>query len=184
MDELGDLLIRAEKGDESARERLFVIAYDELRSLARAQLRKGGRNTLLDTTVLVHESFVRYVNAGRLAASERAQFFAYSARVMRSVIVDFARRKLADRRGGDAEHVPFCTQLAEKVSAGEDELVRINDAMDELQQHDERLVRVVEMRYFAGMTEQEIGDALGIAVRTVRRDWEKARLLLAAMLRE
>jgi len=102
---------------------------------------------------------------------------------MRSVIVDFARQKQAERRGGDAVHVSLNTQLAENLSAGEDELVRINDALEALQKLDARLVQVVEMRYFAGMTESEIADALEVTDRTVRRDWEKARLLLAASLR-
>lgn len=183
MDELKDLLQRAHDGDEAARGRLFAVAYEELRSLARAQLRRGGRNTLLNTTVLIHESFLRFWNAGQLTGAERGQFFAYAARIMRSVIVDFARQRQADRRGHDAVHVPLSMQLAENTSTGEDEVVKINDALDALEKLDERLVRVVEMRYFAGMTGAEIADALGITERTVRRDWEKARLLLISSLR-
>lgn len=183
MDALRDLLQQAHGGDEAARERLFAVAYEELRSQARAQLRGGGRNTLLNTTVLVHESYLRFLNAGQLSGAERGHFFSYAARVMRSVIVDFARQKQAERRGGDAVHISLNTQLAENLSAGEDELVRINDALEALQKLDARLVQVVEMRYFAGMTESEIAEALEVTDRTVRRDWEKARLLLAASLR-
>jgi RNA polymerase sigma factor (TIGR02999 family) len=183
MDVLKDLLQRAHGGDEVARERLFAVAYEELRSQARAQLRGGGRNTLLNTTVLVHESYLRFLNAGQLTGAERGHFFSYAARVMRSVIVDFARQRQAERRGGDAVHISLNTQLGDNLSAGEDEVVRINDALEALQKLDERLVKVVEMRYFAGMTESEIADALEVTDRTVRRDWEKARLLLAASLR-
>jgi len=183
MDQLTDLLQRAQSGDAAARESLFAVAYDELRTQARAQLRKGGRNTFLDTTVLVHESFLRFSQAGQLSGSDRGHFFAYAGRVMRSVIVDFARKRLTERRGGDAEHISLDTQLAEDVRASDDELIRINEALEALQAVDDRLVRVVEMRFFAGMTEAEVADALGVAGRTVRRDWEKAKLLLTATLR-
>jgi RNA polymerase sigma factor (TIGR02999 family) len=183
IDELSLLIQRAHAGDEAARERLFAVAYEDLRGQARRQLRDGGRNTLLNTTVLLHESFLRFQRAGKLAGSERGHFFAYAARVMRSVIVDFARQRLAERRGGDAVHLPLDAQLADNLRAGEDEVIQINDAIEALKDQDPRLVQVVEMRYFAGMTEQEVAEVLGITDRTVRRDWEKARLLLAAMLR-
>jgi RNA polymerase sigma factor (TIGR02999 family) len=183
-DSLVDLLRLAHSGDEAARRRLFAVAYEELRSQARRQLAGGGRNTLLNTTALVHESFTRFLNAGQLTGVARSQFFGYAARVMRSVIVDFARQRQAERRGGDVVHVMLNTELAENLSAGEDQVLQIHDALEALQLHDDRLASVVEMRYFAGMTEQEIATVLGVTDRTVRRDWEKARLLLAAMLRE
>lgn len=183
MDQLTDLLQRVHDGDAAARERLFAVAYDELRSNARAQLRSGGRNTFLDTTVLVHESFLKFIQAGQLNGSDRGHFFAYAGRVMRSVIVDFARKRQAERRGGDAVHVPLDTQLAEDMRATDEDMLRINEALQALQEVDGRLVQVVEMRFFAGMTEAEVADALGVADRTVRRDWEKAKLLLLATLR-
>ena len=183
MDELSQLIQRAHAGDEAARERLFAVAYEDLRGQARAQLRNGGRNTLLNTTVLLHESFLRFQRAGKLAGTERGHFFAYAARVMRSVIVDFARQRQTERRGGDVVHLPLDAELAENLHAGEDEVIQIHEAMQALEGEDPRLVRVVEMRYFAGMTEAEIAAVLGVTDRTVRRDWEKARLLLAAMLR-
>jgi RNA polymerase sigma factor (TIGR02999 family) len=183
MDELKALLQRARDGDEEARTKLFAVAYEELRSRARAQLRDGGRNTLLNTTVLVHESYLRFLQAGQLSGTERGYFFSYAAQVMRSVIVDFARQRQAQRRGGDAIHVSLTTQFAEELVAGDDQVVRNNDALEALQKVDDRLVRVVEMRYFAGMTETEIAEALGVTDRTVRRDWQKARLLLAETLR-
>lgn len=182
MDEFCELLHKAHDGDEVSRERLFAVAYDELRSQARMQLRNGGRNTFLNTTALIHESFLRFLGAGKLTGTERGHFFSYSARVMRSVIVDFARQRQAERRGRNFEHVALTTQLAENISAGEDQVIRLNDAIQALSEHDERLVRVVEMRYFAGMTEIEIAIALGVTERTVRRIWEKARLLLMTML--
>jgi RNA polymerase sigma factor (TIGR02999 family) len=182
-DPLADLLQRAQIGDPAARERLFAVAYEELRIQARAQLRGGGRNTYLDTTVLVHESFLRFMQAGQLIGQDRGHFFAYAGRIMRSVVVDFARKRQAERRGGQVQHVPLDTQLAEDLRASDEDLLRIDEALQALQEADERLVRVVEMRFFAGMTEAEVADALGIADRTVRRDWEKAKLLLTATLR-
>ena len=182
VDALKDLLLRAQGGDKAAREQLFAVAYEELRSQARAQLRGGGRNTLLDTTALVHESYLRFLRAGRLSGAERGQFFAYAAQVMRSVIVDSVRQRLAERRGGDAVHVTLDTRFAEDLTATDEQVIRINDALDSLEQLDARLARVVEMRYFAGMTEEEVAAALGVTDRTVRRDWQKARLLLATAL--
>ena len=121
MDELSQLIQRAHAGDEAARERLFAVAYEDLRGQARAQLRDGGRNTLLNTTVLLHESFLRFQRAGKLAGTERGHFFAYAARVMRSVIVDFARQRQTERRGGDVVHLPLDAELAENLHAGEDD---------------------------------------------------------------
>jgi hypothetical protein len=122
MDPLKDLLQKAQEGNESARAQLFAVAYDELRSRARAQLQGGGRNTLLDTTVLVHES---YLHAGHLSNAERGYFFSYTAHVMRSVIVDFARQRLAQRRGGDAVHLPLATAARRFLAL--DPLVSGND---------------------------------------------------------
>jgi RNA polymerase sigma factor (TIGR02999 family) len=102
---------------------------------------------------------------------------------MRSVVVDFARQRRAQRRGGDAPHVPLTLQLAAEVAAFDDPALKMDDALEALKGVDERLVHVVEMRYFAGMTETEVAEALGVTERTVRRDWQKAKLLLAAALR-
>ena len=183
MDTLRELLVEARDGNEVARAQLFAVAYEELRSQARAQLRDGGRNTLLDTTVLVHESYLRFLQAGQLAGAERGHFFSYAAQIMRSVVVDFARQRWAQRRGGDAPHVPLTLQLAAAVTSFDAQVLEMDDALEALKGVDERLVHVVEMRYFAGMTETEVAEALGVTERTVRRDWQKARLLLAAALR-
>jgi RNA polymerase sigma factor (TIGR02999 family) len=135
------------------------------------------------TTALVHESYLRFVQAGQLEGEHRGHFFSYAASVMRSVIVDFARQRQAQRRGGDVAHVTLSTELGENLAAGEDEVVHVHSTLEQLERTDPRLAKVVEMRYFAGMRDAEIGAALGLAERTVRRDWERARLLLAAALR-
>jgi RNA polymerase sigma factor (TIGR02999 family) len=156
-------------------------AYRQLRVLARARLRHGGRETLLDTTELVHEAYLRLAGAGA-GLVEQQRFMAYSARTMRSVIVDFARKRQAECRGGDVCIVTLTGTLADRQPAAADDIVRVHDALQDLARVDARLAQVVEMRYFAGLAEPQIALALGISERTVRRDWEKARLLLARAL--
>lgn len=168
--------------DEGEIDAYFAVAYRELRQLARARLRAGGRNTLLDTTALVHESYLRLSKASDVQFPDRARFLVYAGRAMRSIIVDFARQRLTDRRGGDAAHVTYTVQLADGT-AGEQEILRVHDALGELEKVDERMAKVVELRYFGGLTEAEIAEALGVTDRTVRRDWEHARLFLADALK-
>ncbi|BET65262.1 ECF-type sigma factor [Opitutales bacterium ASA1] len=177
------LVDQAEGGDAAAAEALFVMAYEQLRRLARARLRDGGRDAVLDTTALVHESYLRIVGGRELSMRDRSRFMHYASRAMRSVIVDNVRRRQAARRGGEAEHVALTANLGGNLAKDEDGILRVHEALDELATLDERLARVVEMRWFAGMTEREIAEVLGLAERTVRRDWEKARLLLARALR-
>jgi RNA polymerase sigma factor (TIGR02999 family) len=156
--------------------------YDDLRQLARSKLRQHQPLTLLDTTSLVHEVYLKLAGQSALPVIDRHHFFAYAARVMRSVIVDLARARLAERRGGDAEHVALDTDVAERVAAPENEVLRVHEALETLAQADDVLARVVEMRYFGGMTEVEIAQAMDTSERTVRRQWEKARLLLSVAL--
>lgn len=179
---LTDLIHLAGTGDQAALRRVFDAEYEDLRTLAHRRLSHTRRGVMLDTTSLVHESFLRFVNAGQVKLADRQHFIRYAASVMRSVIVDFVRHASAGRRGGEAVHITLHTQFGSEHDAAEDEIIRVHEALDELACFDKRLVQVVEMRYFAGMTEQEIADALGITERTVRRDWEKARLLLAEAL--
>jgi RNA polymerase sigma factor (TIGR02999 family) len=177
-----ELIGQARAGDETALATIFKVAYDDLRAMASRRLRAGGRGLVLDTTALVHESYLRFSEAGRLNAADRAHFLNYAGRVMRSVIVDFVRERRAQRRGGDAIHVTLDTGVSEAVDTGEDEILRVHEALEELSRHDEKLVHVVELRYFAGLSEAEVAESLGVHVRTVRRYWEKARLLLADAL--
>lgn len=167
-------------GSETTQE-LFSLLYNDLRRLAHARLQRNEPITLLDTTSLVHETFLRVLKAGRLSVSERSRFLAYAAHVMRSIIVDLLRQRHAARRGGDEPHVPL-DAAAESIRSPENEVIRVSDALDELAKVDERLGKIVEMRYFGGFTEEDIALALGINERTVRRDWQKARLLLSLAL--
>jgi RNA polymerase sigma factor (TIGR02999 family) len=186
-DELSPLLAAARRGDAAAREALFAAAYAELHQLARARLRGQNRPTLLDTTALVHESFLRFVQGGRLQTEERRAFFAYAGQVMRSVIVDLVRQRQAERRGGGADALTLDSQLADGLpdgrgAGGPEELLAVHEALQQLAAVEPRLARVVEMRYFAGLEERDIAETLGLTERSVRRDWQKARLMLLAML--
>lgn len=177
-----DLLHRAQRGDPEAADALFAVTYGDLRALARARLRMGGRNTLLDTTSLVHESYLRLAAATRLQLEDRAHFMRYAGRVMRSVIVDFARRRGASRRGGGPAQGKVTLRTEDGASAGAAEILRVHEALESLAHVDARMAEVVEMRYFGGLSEREIAEALSVTERTVRRDWEKARLWLAGAL--
>ncbi len=183
MSDVTSLLLAAKNDDSQAMNRLFEVLYDDLRLLARAKLRRSAPMTVLDTTALVHESYLRFLRTGDLRVEDRPHFLAYAARVMRSIVVDLIRSRLADRHGGNALHVTLNTEISDSASVREDEVIMVNDALEELATIDPRLVKVVEMRYFAGMSEDEIAESLGVSVRTVERDWEKARLFLFRALK-
>ncbi len=166
---------------ESVRE-MFPALYRELRRLARSKLAAGGRHTLLDTSALVNEAYLRMQREGGVLLRDREHFLAYAATTMRSIVIDFIRRRSADRRGGDAQHVTLDTQAGHAMGSTDAEIVAVHEALETLARVDARLVQVVEMRYFAGLSDTEIGSALGLNERTVRRDWARARVLLAAIL--
>jgi RNA polymerase sigma factor (TIGR02999 family) len=162
---------------------LFPLLYNELRRLARLRLSGGGRPTLLDTSALVHEAFMRMQRDGGVNVHNKEHFLAYAATTMRSIVIDFVRRRNADRRGGQAVHVTLDTKAAEQLgAASDDEILAVHEALEALAEVDPRLVRVVEMRYFAGLTDAEVAAVLGVTDRTVRRQWDRARLLLAQLL--
>jgi RNA polymerase sigma factor (TIGR02999 family) len=148
--------------------------------LARARLRRSGPQTLLDTTGLVNDAYLRVADAGSLREASPGQFLAYAARTMRSVVIDLARERKTLRRGGNQVHLTLNTDVIEGTAAPYDAL-EVDRALQQLATLEPRLTQVVEMRYFGGFTEAEIGAALGLTERTVRRDWEKARVLLRAM---
>ncbi|MBP9143843.1 MAG: sigma-70 family RNA polymerase sigma factor [Thermoanaerobaculia bacterium] len=162
---------------------LWQAAYAELKKVARARLRGNRRNTVLDTTALVNESYLKLARLGRLRVESRGKFFAYASRVMRSVIVDLVRERQAERRGGGVAAVTLDTAAIDssRVALAAEPL-RVDAALAELEKVEPRLARVVEMRYFAGLSEIEIATALDVTDRTVRRDWQKAKLLLHSML--
>jgi RNA polymerase sigma factor (TIGR02999 family) len=172
------------EGQPEALDRLYALLYRELHQLARSRIRRSGEMTLLDTTSLVHEAYLRFGNTPSATFHDRGHFLAYAARVMRAIVVDAVRRRRALRNGGAVGHVEWDEEaLADDFNSHDEEVIRVHESLTELAGIDPRLARVVEMRYFAGMTETEVAIALGMAVRTVARDWEKARLFLHATLR-
>jgi RNA polymerase sigma factor (TIGR02999 family) len=179
---LSELLGAVNRGEHGAIDRLFAALYEEMRSIAHARLRRQARITFLDTTALVNECYLRLQKVGSLELVDQAHFLGYAARAMRSIVVDFVRRRQSERRGGDLQREPLATDAAAPPDRREEEILRVHEALLELAEIDERLVRVVEMRYFAGMKEEEVAEALDVSLRTVARDWEKARLFLAASL--
>jgi RNA polymerase sigma factor (TIGR02999 family) len=180
--DLVQLIERAQAGERAAFDELFAVTYADLNGLARARLRAAPRVTVLDTVALVNESYMRLIAAGRLRPQDRSHFVRYAARAMRSVIVDFVRRRAAERRGGDLDRVQLTTGISGTLPDGETEILKVHEALEGLAAMDARAAEVVEMRYFSGMSEPEIANALGVTERTVRRDWAKARVLLAEAL--
>ncbi len=183
MDDVDALLARAVAGEVGAQDELFAGCYDELRSLARSRLRRWPGAGDLDTLSLVHETYLRLIEAPRLRALHRRGFFLYASRVMRSVILDTLREMAAERRGGDLQRVTMTTRLGDELAeVTPAQVMDIDAALLALAEDEPRLAKVAEMRFFAGHTEIEVAEALGVTERTVRRDWMKARLLLRAML--
>lgn len=177
------LLAGAQGGDARAVDALFEQLYPELRRAAHRRLRGGG-DALLDTTALVHESYERLAGQAGLSFADQAHFLAYAARAMRSVLVDAVRERLAEQRGGGAAHLALTTGLGERLAAAETpELLRVHEALEELAAIEPRLAHVVELRYFGGLANDEIAAALAVGLRTVERDWERARSFLYATLK-
>ncbi len=177
------LLLAWRGGDGSAFDRLFPLVYAELRRIAHRQLGRERSDHTLGTTALVHEAYLKLVDQTRAQITDRAHFFAVAARAMRRILVDYARRHRAAKRGGAATSVSLdeTTVVADQRA---DALLALDEALMRLADVDDRLSRVVECRFFGGLTEDETADALGITARTVRRDWVKAKGWLAHALRE
>lgn len=174
----------ARGGDRQALDRVLGTLYQELHTLARRQL-SGQQNNTLDPTSLVHESYLKLVGASNGARFEdRAHFFAYAASAMRSVVVDYARNRMARKRGGDLKRVAEIPEEAESSLRLDENLLALDTALERLAAVDDKLAKVVELRYFAGLSEQEIAELLGRSERSIRRDWQKARLFLLAAMRE
>jgi RNA polymerase sigma factor (TIGR02999 family) len=177
--EITRILARCAGGDRGAFDRLVPLVYEDLKRIAHRRLRAERTDHPLDTTALVHEAYVGLVDQATATWNDRAHFFAVAARVIRNVLVDSARRRGAVKRGGDRVRVPLRPDAAS--AGGEDdavELVALDRALTDLGRHDPTLERVVECRFFAGMTVAETAEALGSSERTVARNWTRARAYL------
>lgn len=176
--EVTQILEEWRAGDKSAADRLFPLVYDELKRAARQYLRRESRQEhTLQPTALVHEAYLRMVGQTSLAVENRTHFYALASRVMRRILVDYARQHNAEKRGGAAQRFALedLDILPEQSAA---DLLELDEALARLEQLDERKCRVVDMRFFGGLTEAEIAGVLEVTEKTVRRDWHFAKLWL------
>jgi RNA polymerase sigma factor (TIGR02999 family) len=180
--EVTQLLRAAHGGDRQAADQVMSLLYADLRRISISRLSRSG-DMSLNATDLVHESWIRLSQGSGQDFPDRKHFLAYAARVMRSVVIDHVRARQADRRGGDLMFVTLNTAVADLAPQHGDEILRVHEALEALAAHDERLAQVVEMRYFGGLTEAEIAQALDITERTVQRDWNKARIFLSMAMK-
>jgi RNA polymerase sigma factor (TIGR02999 family) len=171
------LLIDWRNGDQTALDRLLPLVYDELHRIATRYMRGERRRNTLQTTALVNEAYMRLADYKRMQWQDRAHFFAVAAQAMRRILIDFARARRNRKRGGDAERVSLDEGIAPTTDNSTD-LLALNEALEQLEKMNARQARVVELRYFGGLDEKEVGHVLGIAPRTVRADWQLARAWL------
>lgn len=175
--DITELLIAHGGGDPEALHRLVPLVYDDLRRIARVQLRRRRPGQTLETTGLVHEAYLRLVDQTRATWRDRGHFLAVSALAMRQIAVDHARWRARAKRGGG--HAPLPLDEVDEPAAREAaQIIELDDALDRLAEENARLARVVECRYFAGLSEEETAAALDISVRTAQREWFKARAWL------
>lgn len=174
------LLESVRAGDEKSLDALFAIVYDELLRLAR-QVRSSKSNNTMNTTALVHEAYLKLAGHGNW--ENKLHFMRTAAKAMRQILVSQARKKVAKKRGGDLVNITFEEEFYETPVSAE-KLLSLDDALNTLQQMDPRMAQVVECRYFAGLSVEETGQALGVSERTIKRDWRTARAFLADALRE
>lgn len=178
--EVTRLILEMSAGNDDALRALFPLVYEELRRIARRR-RPAGPGATVTTTELVHEAYLRLFDQTHLDFNDRRHFFAVAAMAMRQIVVDRARRRAALKRGGGAVRV----ELDEARLAAPDpieEILSLDEALRRLEEMDPRLARVVELRYFGGLSVEETAEVIGMDPRTIKRDWRKARALLQAML--
>jgi RNA polymerase sigma factor (TIGR02999 family) len=168
-------------GDEEAFHRLIGLVYDDLRRIAHRHLAGGGRPGPLDTTVLVHEAYLKLAGVQQRSFKGRAQFFAFCSKAMRHILIDYARRRQAAKRGGTLVRVPLEEGTA-AVEPDVTDLLAIEEAMEKLEAHNRRMARIAECRFFGGMSVSDTAEALDTSTRTVEREWARARAYLGYAL--
>jgi RNA polymerase sigma factor (TIGR02999 family) len=181
--EITEQLVACRAGDREALDRLFEMVYERLRRIARGQLGRGGRPDVLDTTSLVHEAFLKLVDGERADWNDRVHFFSVASRAMRHIVIDVARARRRAKRGGGLVPVEL-RESQVHLPARRVDLLDLDRALDRLAELDPRLARLVELRFFGGLSEAEAAATLGLSERTLRRDWLKAKAVLATLLDE
>lgn len=177
------LLLAWGAGEKEALDKLMPLVYTELRKLARGYMRNQPADHTLQTTALVNEAYLRLIDSSRVNWQNRNHFFAISAQLMRRILVDFARKRNSRKRGGEVQKVELDETIVVPLEQKTD-LVALDEALKELAEFNERQSQVVELRYFGGLSEEEIADHLDVSVRTIRRDWSVARAWLFRRMRE
>ncbi len=172
--EITQLLGDWSSGDERALEQLMPLVYDELRRMARGHLRRQPSNHTFQTTELIHEAYLKLAKAGGQDFQNRAHFFGVAAKAMRHILVDYARSKQSEKRGGGREKISLADDTVIS-STRTDQLVALDEALKNLESLDERKCRVVELRFFGGLTNEEMAEVLKVSSETVKRDWRFAR---------
>lgn len=175
--EITQLLIAWNQGDQSARDELTPLIYDELRRLARGYLRRERINHTLQPTALVHEAFLRLIDQSKVNWQNRAHFFGAAARLMRQILINHAEARRAAKRGGEAERISL-NDVDHFAVGREIDLIALNEALNNLERIDPQQGQIVEMRYFSGLTIEEIAEVMGVSPATVKREWSTARAWL------
>lgn len=181
MSEIAQALQRVDQEDREALDRLFAESYPELKRIAHARLRSSGLYGELQTTALVHDSYVKLASGRGLDFPDRGRFLAYASRVLRTILIDIVRERRSQRRGGELEIVTLDTAAGDGSTNALD-VEELNRALEEMARLDGGLARLVEMRFFGGLSDLEIGEALGVSESTAYREWLKARMLLHTLL--
>ncbi len=182
-DDITIRLLEARSGEPEALDRLYTAVYAQLKTLARRELRRGRGTPTLGATGLVHEAYLRLVDRSRTGWNDRGHFFAVAARAMRQIVIDQARRKRAGKRGGGVAPAPLDEEPPAEAREL-DELLAVDEALTRLAAEHPRLVRVVDLCFFTGLTVEEAAEALSTGTATVKRDWRKAKALLHALIRD
>ena len=172
------LLSNAAEGEKSAMDQLFPLVYDELRRVSENQLRGERKNHTINATALVHEAYIRIAGNDNINLQNRNHFFVIAAKCMRDILIDYARKRNAAKRGGDHILITLNEQDVEQEIRAE-ELIMLDESLEELQDEDPRVSKVVELKFFGGLTYDEIAGVLSVSVPTVRRDWRFARAWLS-----
>lgn len=181
-DELTVLLRRFQQGDTAAQDKLVSVVYDELKTIAARYMRRERAGHTLQTTALVNEAYLKLINLKDANWQDRAHFFAVAAQMMRHILVDHARRNVAGKRGGDFHFLPLDEALVFSEGRSTD-IVRLDEALERLAKEDERAAKVIEMRYFGGLSIDETAEVLRISPRTVKREWTFGRSWLRSELK-
>ena len=173
--EVTRLLIKLKKGEEQVYEQLYPLIYDELKQLAYAQMSRQSPDHTLSRTELVHETYLKMIDQSQINFNDKSHFLAIASRCMRQILIDYARKKHAQKRGGKKKELTYIDELFEAQNRKAEELINIDTALEELEKLNARLCKVVEMRFFGEMTIPQTAEVLDISESTVKRDWMKAR---------